>query len=74
MAIKKDSKENISQSLEKLEKIVRWFDDQEQVDVQEGLEKVREGAALVKDLKARLKSVENEFQELKKDLSADDEA
>jgi hypothetical protein len=74
MVTKKDSKENISQSLEKLEKIVRWFDDQEQVDVQEGLEKVREGAVLVKELKLRLKSVENEFQELKKDLHVDDEA
>lgn len=66
---KKESKENIAQSLEKLEKIIQWFDDQEQVDVQEGLVKVREGAGLVKDLRARLKAVENEFQELKKDLT-----
>lgn len=65
---KKDAPEHISQSLAKLEKIIEWFDEQEQVDVQEGLAKVREGAGLVKELRARLKTVENEFEELKKDL------
>ena len=68
MNAKKEPKENIAQSLDKLEKIVRWFDEQDQVDVQEGLTKVREGAALVKELRTRLKAVDNEFQELKKDL------
>lgn len=70
--IKKDNKENISQSLEKLEKIVQWFDEQDRVDVQQGLDKVREGAVLVKELRSRLKEVENEFQELKKDLEHDE--
>ncbi len=70
---KKDAKDNISESLDKLERIIRWFDEQDQVDVQEGLTKVREGAALVKDLRGKLKTVENEFEELKKDLAADDE-
>lgn len=71
---KKDtSKENIAQSLEKLETIVRWFDQQDQVDVEEGLTKVREGAVLVKDLRARLKEVENEFEEVKKDLGDTDQ-
>ena len=65
---KKDSKENIARSLDELEKIVRWFDEQDRVDVQEGLAKVREGAALVKELRGHLKTVENEFRELKKDL------
>lgn len=73
MAAKKDTKEDISQSLDKLEKLVRWFDEQDQVDVQAGLAKVREGAVLVKELRARLKEVENEFQELKKDLDSHDE-
>jgi hypothetical protein len=72
--IKKEPKEHIAQSLEKLEKIVQWFDEQDQVDVQEGLVKVREGAALVKDLKTRLKAVVNEFQELKKDLTDEEVA
>jgi hypothetical protein len=67
---KKDNKESISQSLEKLEKLIKWFDEQDQVDVQEGLDKVREGAVLVKELRTKLKTVENEFEELKKDLDA----
>jgi exonuclease VII small subunit len=66
-------KERIADSLAKLESIIRWFDDQDQVDVQEGLAKVREGAGLVKELRSRLKTVENEFQELKKDLATDDQ-
>lgn len=64
----KHQKETISQSLGKLEKIVRWFDEQSEVQVEEGLAKVREGAVLIKDLKSRLKEVENEFIELKKSL------
>ena len=65
-------KETISQSLSKLESIIEWFDEQSEVHVEEGLKKVREGAALVRDLKARLKVVENEFRELKRDLSDDE--
>ena len=72
--VKKEDSQSISRSLEKLEALVRWFDEQEQVDVSEGLAKVKEGAALVKDLKARLKDVENEFTELKKELETDDAA
>jgi exodeoxyribonuclease VII small subunit len=68
MVTKKEPKENIADSLNKLEKIVQWLDEQERVDVEEGLKKVREGAVLVKELRARLKEVENEFQEVKKEL------
>ena len=69
---KKETKESIAQSLEKLEKINKWFDEQDQVDVQEGLDKVRQGAVLVKELRSELKSVENEFEELKKELDAEE--
>ncbi len=65
----KKEKGNISEELGRLESIVAWFEGQEAVDVEEGLAKVREGAALIKDLKTRLKSVQNEFQEIKKDLT-----
>jgi exodeoxyribonuclease VII small subunit len=74
MAPKKEQKETVGQSLDKLEKIVEWFDDQESVRVEEGLAKVREGAALIKELRGHLKEVENEFQELQKDLTPDEEA
>lgn len=65
----KDSKTNISQSLRKLEEIVGWFERQKDVDVEEGLKKVKLGAGLIKELKKDLKTVENEFNEIKKDLA-----
>ena len=71
--MKKDDKETIAQSLGKLEKIIEWFDEQSEVQVEEGLKRVREGAVLIKDLRGRLKEVENQFQELKKDLDGDEQ-
>jgi exodeoxyribonuclease VII small subunit len=59
---------NLTQSLKKLEEIVDWFENQQEVDVEKGLEKVKEGAALIKASKERLKKVENEFEEVKKEL------
>jgi len=59
---------NLSQSLKKLEEITEWFNDQQEVDVEKGLEKVKEGVQLVKSSRARLQEVENEFEDVKKDL------
>lgn len=65
----KDTTEhNIKDSLKKLENIAGWFDNQEEVDVEQGLQKVKEGTALIKELKTKLKQVENEFEEIKKNL------
>lgn len=62
---------SINEQLGQLEAIVKWFESQKEVDVEKGLEKMKEGAVLIKALKFRLKEVENEFEEIKKDL--DDE-
>jgi exodeoxyribonuclease VII small subunit len=59
---------NLTQSLKKLEEIVEWFESQEEVDVEKGIEKVKEGALLIKASRERLKKVENEFEEVKKEL------
>jgi len=64
---------SLSESLKKLEAISEWFNNQEEVDVEKGLEKVREGAKLVKLSRARLKEVENEFEDVKKELSENTE-
>lgn len=64
-------KTNLSESLKKLEKIVEWFEEQEEIDVEKGLEKVKEGAKLIKLSKERLKKVENEFEEVKRELGED---
>lgn len=61
-------KTKIKDLIAKLETIVRWFDERAEVDVEEALKKVKEGASFVKALKQRLKKVENEFEEVKKDL------
>lgn len=59
---------NLSESLKKLEAITEWFNSQEEVDVEKGLEKVKEGVQLVKSSRARLQEVENEFEDVKKEL------
>jgi exodeoxyribonuclease VII small subunit len=64
-------KTNIKESLKKLESIATWFDEQEEVDVEQGLEKIKEGTTLIKELRVKLKQVENEFEEIKKDLEED---
>jgi len=64
-------KQSLSESLKKLEEITQWFDNQEDVDVEKGLEKVREGVKLLKASRARLQEVENEFEDVKKELEND---
>jgi hypothetical protein len=65
----KENKYNLSEKLKKLGTIVSWFEDQEEIDVEKGLEFIKEGAVLIKDSKDRLKEIENEFKEIKKELS-----
>jgi exonuclease VII small subunit len=59
---------SLSESLKKLESITEWFEQQEEIDVEKALEKVKEGALLIKESKSRLKEVENEFEVVKKEL------
>jgi len=65
---KEKEQQTIHNLMGKLEKIVDWFQSREDVDAEEGLKRVKEGAELIKTLKAKLKKVENEFEEIKKDL------
>jgi exodeoxyribonuclease VII small subunit len=69
---KKTKKNNLTQDLKSLEAITEWFENQEEVDVEEGLKKVKEGAKLIKQSRNRLKEVKNEFQEIKDDLETED--
>ena len=59
---------NLTQSLKKLDEIVEWFENHGEVDVEKGIEKVKEGVKLIKASRERLKKVENEFEEVKKEL------
>lgn len=62
------TKNTLKDSLKKLKDIVDWFDKQEELDVEMGLEKVKEGAGLIKESKKQLKELENEFEKVKEEL------
>jgi len=59
----------LKESFKKLEAIVKWFDEQKEIDVEAGLEKVKEGSILIKESKKRLKTLENEFESVKKEIA-----
>ncbi len=59
---------NLNINLKKLEEISDWFDNREEINVEEGLEKVKEAVILIKESKERLKQIENEFEEIKKEV------
>lgn len=65
MSMKKGS---LSESLKELEAITAWFERQESIDVEQALEKVKSGVALIKESKVRLKEIENEFTVVKQEL------
>jgi len=64
---------NLNENLKKLEEISQWFDNSKEVDVEEGLEKVKEAVVLIKESKERLKQIENEFEEIKKEVEKEEE-
>ncbi len=67
------TKKNLNENLKRLADIAQWFDSQEEVDVEEGLKQVKEAAELIKASKARLKDIENEFSEIKKEIEKEEE-
>jgi len=75
MPKEKSEIQNLNNNLKRLSEITEWFENQEEIDVEEGLKKVKEAVGLIKASKERLKAVENEFEEIKKevDIEEDDE-
>jgi len=69
---KKSSAKNLNDNLKQLSEITQWFDSQEEIDVEAGLEKVKEAVSLIKVSKERLKEIENEFEEIKKEVNDED--
>lgn len=64
----KKTGQNLNDTLKKLSQIVSWFENQSEIDVEKGLELVKEGAGLIKASRERLSEIENEFKEIKKDI------
>ncbi len=71
--IKSETSKNLNDNLKRLSEINDWFEEQEDVDVEEGLKKVKEAARLIKMSKNRVKEIENEFEEIKKDMNIQEE-
>ena len=72
MANEEKDKENLNVNLKKLSEIAEWFENQEEVDVEEGLKKVKSAVRIIKTSKDRLKEIENEFEEIKKEIDLED--
>lgn len=72
MAEKKKT-ETLGENLKQLAEISEWFNNQKELDVEIGLEKVRIAAGLIKSSKEKLNKLENEFKEIEKgfDQSSD---
>ena len=65
---KKGGQINLNETLKKLASIVSWFESQDELDVEKGLEYVKEGATLIKASREKLSEIENEFKEIKKTI------
>jgi exodeoxyribonuclease VII small subunit len=59
---------DFTQSVNWLEEINSWFQN-EDFNLDEGLQKLREGNELIKKCRIRLKEVENEFVQIKQDFA-----
>lgn len=62
---------NLTETIKKLRAITTWFESQDEIDVEKGLEHIKEGAELIKSSRTRLKELENEFEEVKKQLASE---
>lgn len=69
MTEKRGKQKNLSRKLKRLEEIAQWFENQDEIDVEEGLQNVKEAAVLIKESKKRLSEVENEFETIKKEIT-----
>jgi exodeoxyribonuclease VII small subunit len=59
---------DFTQSVNRLEEINAWFQN-EDFNLDEGLQKLREGHDLIKKCRSRLKLVENEFVQIKQEFA-----
>lgn len=65
---KKADKESLQNNLYALAEIAEWFDFRNEVDIEEGLIKVKQAAEIIKSIKKRLREINNEFEEIKREI------
>jgi exodeoxyribonuclease VII small subunit len=61
---------HFSKAMAELAEINTWFQSQD-IDLEEGLKKLKRGQEIIKQCRDRLKNIENEFTQIKEDLSDD---
>jgi hypothetical protein len=71
MATKK-AEASLSDNLKELAEISDWFSGQKELDIEKGLEKVKQAAALIKSSKEKLNKLENEFEEIEKQFNQEE--
>jgi exonuclease VII small subunit len=64
---------NLNENLKKLAEISTWFNSQKDIDLETGLDKVKEAALLIKESRDKLDNLENEFKEIEKEFAQDEE-
>jgi exodeoxyribonuclease VII small subunit len=68
MGVKKKDLD-FAKGFEELEDITRWFDSQENLDLDAGIKKFERGLELATELKKKLTEVENKVEEIKAKFS-----
>ncbi len=70
---KKQTKEdiNLSDAIKELKQITEWFEKQDEINIEESISKIKQGAVLVKECKEKLKEMENTFEEIRKELDSE---
>jgi exodeoxyribonuclease VII small subunit len=63
---------DFASALKELEEINRWFQEQD-IDLDEGLEKLKKAKELIAQCRERLKNVENEFVKIKDEFNDEEE-
>lgn len=61
----KDDKFNFTEAYKEIEEINEWFQNEE-MDLENALQKYEKGMELIQKCKERLKTAENKFEEIKK--------
>jgi hypothetical protein len=61
---------NLNSNLSRLKEITAWFEAQDEIDVEEGLKLVKEAVGLIRASRERLEGIENEFEEIKKEIQS----
>ncbi len=61
---------DLKEAMDELRHIAQWFDMQDNFDLEQSLVHLKKGAQIVSQAKKRLKDIENEFEEIKKEIES----